>query len=181
MPPARCSPAPAPCWAPTGRFTTCVTFGGIQNGQGRGHATDRRAMDIGPCAAHHHADLYLGPARGDDRQRPGPPRPPGRGPVTARRGRAGIPARVAGRAVPGRITVTAAAQAEAKTRAADGRGPRLPDRRDLFELRRQFPPRANPASWPETRASRGGVLARVLAAPFTFEDANYQADVRRGI
>jgi len=29
--------------------------------------------------------------------------------------------------------------------------------------------------------SRGGVLARVLAAPFTFEDANYQADVRRGI
>jgi hypothetical protein len=77
--------------------------------------------------------------------------------------------------------VTAAAQAEAKTRAADGRGPRLPDRRDLFELRRQFPPRANPASWPETRASRGGVLARVLAAPFTFEDANYQADVRRGI
>jgi integrase len=75
--------------------------------------------------------------------------------------------------------VTAAPQAE--TRTADGRGLRPPDRRDLFELRRQFPPRANPASWEETRASRGGVLARVLAAPFANEHASYQADVRRGI
>ena len=71
--------------------------------------------------------------------------------------------------------------AEAETSTAGGRGRQLPDRRDLFELRRQFPPRADPASWEETGASRGGVLARVLAAPFTFEGANYQAEVRRGI
>lgn len=55
------------------------------------------------------------------------------------------------------------------------------DRRNLFELRRQFPPRGNPASWDATEASRGRVLARVLAAPFTVEAAGYQAEVRRGI
>ena len=75
----------------------------------------------------------------------------------------------------------AAPQAEAEPKTAGGPGLRPPDRRNLFELRRQFPPRANPASWAETRASRGGVLARVLAAPFTFESANHQAEVRRGI
>jgi integrase len=77
--------------------------------------------------------------------------------------------------------VIAAPQAEAEARTAGGAGLRPPDRRDLFELRRQFPPRVNPASWEETRASRGGVLARVLAAPFTSECADYQAEVRRGI
>jgi integrase len=77
--------------------------------------------------------------------------------------------------------VTAAAQAEAEATAAGGSGLRPADRRDLFELRRQFPPRVNPASWEETRASRGGVLARVLAAPFTFDKADYQAEVRRGV
>jgi hypothetical protein len=77
--------------------------------------------------------------------------------------------------------VTAAPQADAGKRTAGGPGLRPPDQRDLFELRRQFPPRANPASWEETRASRGGVLARVLAAPFAYESANHQAEVRRGI
>ena len=73
------------------------------------------------------------------------------------------------------------APAEARTKTAAGRGLRPLDRRDLFELRGQFPPRDCPASWEETRASRGGVLARVLAEPFTNEHAKYQADVRRGI
>ena len=77
--------------------------------------------------------------------------------------------------------MTAAPQADAGKRTAGGPGLRPPDQRDLFELRRQFPPRANPASWEETRASRGGVLARVLAAPFGYESANHQAEVRRGI
>jgi hypothetical protein len=77
--------------------------------------------------------------------------------------------------------VTAGLQAGTRAKSADGRGLRPPDRRDLFELRRQFPPRVSPASWEETRASRGSVLARVLAAPFTFESANHRAEVRRGI
>jgi integrase len=54
------------------------------------------------------------------------------------------------------------------------------DRRDLFELRKQFPPRANPVSWEATEASRGRVLARVLAAPFT-ADNKFQAEVRRSV
>jgi len=77
--------------------------------------------------------------------------------------------------------VTAAAQAKAGPAAGGGSGLRPADRRELLELRRQFPPRANPASWEETRASRGSVLARVLAAPFTFDKADYQAEVRRGV
>ena len=55
------------------------------------------------------------------------------------------------------------------------------DRRDLFELRKQFPPRPNPASWEATAASRGQVLARVLAAPFSTGSAGYQAELRRGV
>ena len=55
------------------------------------------------------------------------------------------------------------------------------DRRDLFELRKQFPPRGNPASWEATAASRGRVLARVLAAPFATDSADYQAELRRGV
>ena len=77
--------------------------------------------------------------------------------------------------------MTARAEAKTKTKTADGRGLRPPERRDLCELRRQFPPRDCPASWEETRVSRGGVLARVLAAPFAFESSNHQAEVRRGI
>ena len=77
--------------------------------------------------------------------------------------------------------MTAAAQAKAGPAATSGSGPRPADRRDLSELRRQFPPRVNPVSWEETRVSRGGVLARVLAAPFTFDKADYQAEVRRGV
>ena len=73
--------------------------------------------------------------------------------------------------------MTAAPQADTGKRTAGGPGLRPPDQRDLFELRRQFPPRANPASWEETRASRGGVLARVLAAPFAYESANHQAEL----
>lgn len=55
------------------------------------------------------------------------------------------------------------------------------DRRDLVELRKQFPPRANAVSWEATEASRGRVLARVLAAPFTAETTKYQAEVRRSV
>jgi hypothetical protein len=62
-----------------------------------------------------------------------------------------------------------------------GRGRHLSDRRELFELRKQFPPRGNPSSWEATVASRGRVLARVLAAPFTVENDGYQAEVRRGV
>jgi site-specific recombinase XerD len=51
----------------------------------------------------------------------------------------------------------------------------------LFELRKQFPPRANPVSWEATEASRGCVLARVLTAPFTADNTKYQAEVRRGV
>ena len=55
------------------------------------------------------------------------------------------------------------------------------DRRDLFELRKQFPPRESPASWEATTASRGQVLARVLAAPFVTGCIGYQAELRRGV
>ena len=58
---------------------------------------------------------------------------------------------------------------------------RLSDRRDLFELGRQFPPRGSAASWQATAASRGRVLARVLAAPFAVDSAGYQAELRRGV
>jgi integrase len=54
-------------------------------------------------------------------------------------------------------------------------------RRDLFALRKQFPPRKSPASWEATTASRGRVLARVLAAPFAASGTKYQAEVRRGV
>lgn len=65
--------------------------------------------------------------------------------------------------------------------AGNGLGRRLSDRRELFELRKQFPPRPNPASWKATEVSRGRVLARVLGAPFAVESAKYQAEVRRGV
>ena len=58
---------------------------------------------------------------------------------------------------------------------------RRSDRRDLFELGKQFPPRGNPASWEATAASRGQVLARVLAAPFAVDSAGYRAEPRRGV
>ncbi len=51
----------------------------------------------------------------------------------------------------------------------------------MFELQKQFPPRVNPMSWEATEASRGRVLARVLTAPFTADNAKYQAEVRRGV
>jgi hypothetical protein len=56
-----------------------------------------------------------------------------------------------------------------------------PDRRELFELRKQFPSRGNPESWEATEASRGQVLARVLAAPFAESSVEYQAQARRGV
>ncbi|WP_167380114.1 hypothetical protein, partial [Mycobacterium gastri] len=62
----------------------------------------------------------------------------------------------------------------------DQRGQRS-DRRDLFELRKQFPARANPVSWEATEASRGRVLARVFRAPFTADNVKYQAEVRRSV
>ncbi len=77
--------------------------------------------------------------------------------------------------------MTAAPQAEAEAGTAGRGGLRPPDWRELSELRRQFPPRANLASWEETRASRGGVLARALAGPFSSDADKYQAEVRRGI
>jgi hypothetical protein len=49
----------------------------------------------------------------------------------------------------------------------------------LFELRKQFPPRANPASWEATEALRGRVLARIV--PFTADNTRYQAELRRGV
>jgi hypothetical protein len=52
------------------------------------------------------------------------------------------------------------------------------DRRDLFELRKQFPPRVIPVSWEATEASRGCVLA--LTVPFT-ADNKFQAEVRRSV
>jgi Phage integrase family len=77
--------------------------------------------------------------------------------------------------------VTTAPQAEAGKNTGGRPGLRSLDRRDLFELRRQFPRRVNPASWEETRASRGGVLARVLGKPFAFETSTHQDEVRRGV
>ncbi|MHB2023728.1 MAG: tyrosine-type recombinase/integrase [Mycobacteriales bacterium] len=57
----------------------------------------------------------------------------------------------------------------------------LPGPPDLSELLAQFPPRPRPATWQATEASRGQVLARLLAPPFTFEHAEYQASVRGGV
>jgi integrase len=66
------------------------------------------------------------------------------------------------------------------TAGQPGKRPRS-DRRDLFELRKQFPPRGNPTSWEATSASRGRVLARVLAAPFATDSAGYRPELRRGV
>ena len=66
--------------------------------------------------------------------------------------------------------------------AGGGGDDRLTRRRpELPELLRRFPPRQQPASWEATELSRGRALARMLAAPFTFSDARYQASVRRGV
>jgi hypothetical protein len=56
-----------------------------------------------------------------------------------------------------------------------------PDPPDLSELLAQFPPRLRPRSWQASEASRGQVLARLLAPPFAFDDAGYQAWARRGM
>ena len=73
------------------------------------------------------------------------------------------------------------ASAHARAVLADGGQRPRADRRDLHVLREQFPPRSGPASWEATCASRGRVLARVLAAPFAAPSGGYQADeVRRG-
>ncbi|TDK99865.1 hypothetical protein [Mycobacterium paragordonae] len=78
------------------------------------------------------------------------------------------------------MTTTAPASSVAPATSRDQRRPRS-DRRDVFELRKQFPPRVNPVSWEATEASRGRVLARVLTTPFTADNAEYQAEVRRGV
>jgi hypothetical protein len=54
-------------------------------------------------------------------------------------------------------------------------------RPDLSDLLGQFPPRRRPASWAATEASRGRVLARLLAPPFAFDHVDYQASARRGV
>jgi integrase len=76
--------------------------------------------------------------------------------------------------------VTAAPQAQAAAASALRVGLRPLEQRGLVELRGQFPSRANPVTWEETRASRGSILARVLAEPFTSGGDQYQAQVRRG-
>ena len=52
---------------------------------------------------------------------------------------------------------------------------------DLSQLLAQFPPRRCPTSWPATEASRGQVLARVLATPFAFDSPGYQGWARLGV
>jgi integrase len=54
-------------------------------------------------------------------------------------------------------------------------------RPDLSDLLGQFPPRPRPASWEATTASRGRVLARLLASPFAFDHVKYQDSARRGL
>jgi integrase len=74
-------------------------------------------------------------------------------------------------------TTTGKEVASGAERGGDRRRPGPPD---LSELSAQFPPRRGPRSWPAAEASRGQVLARVLAAPFAFDDAGYQASARLG-
>jgi integrase len=57
----------------------------------------------------------------------------------------------------------------------------LPGQPDLSDLIKQFPPRDSPPSWEATELSRGRVLARLLAPPFTFDHVEYQANARRGL
>jgi hypothetical protein len=54
-------------------------------------------------------------------------------------------------------------------------------RPDLSDLLSQYPPRPRPASWEATTASRGRVLARLLASPFAFHHVKYQDSARRGL
>jgi hypothetical protein len=72
------------------------------------------------------------------------------------------------------------ATADVEVVARDGKRRRA-DRRDLFALRKQFPPRPDATSWDATTLSRGRVLALALAEPFAFGHENYQAEVRRGV
>ncbi|MEV5210744.1 site-specific integrase [Micromonospora sp. NPDC053740] len=66
--------------------------------------------------------------------------------------------------------------------AVGARGKRaMPGPADLSPLLQQFPPRPVAPSWPATQESRGQVLARVLAPPFTFGNAQYQDSARRGL
>jgi integrase len=76
------------------------------------------------------------------------------------------------------VTTTVPTSVAAPEMSRDQRRHRS-DRRDLFELRKQFPPRANPLSWEATEASRGRVLAHTM--PFIADNTKYQAEVRRSV
>jgi hypothetical protein len=49
------------------------------------------------------------------------------------------------------------------------------------QLLAAFPPRPLASSWPATEASRSAVLARVLGAPFTLDNAGSQQTRRLGV
>jgi integrase len=52
---------------------------------------------------------------------------------------------------------------------------------DMQQLWLRFPPRTPPPTWPATEHDRDRVLARLLAPPFTLEDADAQQRRRRGL
>lgn len=81
------------------------------------------------------------------------------------------------------MTGTAGAVVAATSAPAVGRTSHRhqPDPPDLSGLLRQFPTRQVPSRWAATQMSRGHVLARVLAPPFTLAHPEYQAQVRQGL
>ena len=59
--------------------------------------------------------------------------------------------------------------------------PRLSTGETTTELSRRFPPRAVPASWPATQASRHQVSSRLLAPPFAMDNILSQRNRRLGL
>ena len=79
----------------------------------------------------------------------------------------------------GEQTITA--PAEVTARPAVSAPMSGPVRQTGAQLLAAFPPRPVASSWPATRASRSAVLARVLAAPFTLDNAVSQQTRRLGV
>jgi hypothetical protein len=72
----------------------------------------------------------------------------------------------------------AAALTQAGGRTDTGSEVLAPDMRQLWQ---RYPPRPRPASWPATERDREGVLARLLAPPFTVGDRATREHRRRGL
>ena len=119
--------------------------------------------------------IYVTPTAGGrhrERRRPSPP--PGGEAVRPSAGRAGLPGRVAGRAVrEARVTAPGTAATQ------DGSAPLRPRMRPeaASALLEKFPPRSVPDTWEATALSRAALTGRLLAPPYA--ETPWQLNRRR--